>query len=593
MDIFKTLTRGLKVEKKHATAKEQDAKQAARAAPSTLPASLDFFAGPEEENARKEEDAEDPTEPEPEPKPAFSKRPFKSDEELRLFREKHNIHLTLYESSTFGHGSGEAQRLTVSLTSLKQPDQVLPVASFEELVARHGLDGRLVSHLAQVQARESADNAAKQEKATAALLTDVEGLLVPLVVRPTAIQMQGTPAILTGRDAVLVAPTGSGKTLAFILGALGRLLMRGSDRDDSSPLMLVLSPTKELAAQIASQFIRFTPQVRNKRDRPIPMFKVANLSKSTFNSWAATPTSTKRAPVLVATPMRVVEALKGGLLSLSSVQLVVLDEADRLLAGSFTEQIDEILHLGLKDRLGAVQKVLVSATMPSNVEEAALSILTAPYKIFCGQYALEGDTCKGSVCTVPLVQQELVYCGQGGEEEGVGKLMALRQLIMQGRITSPALIFTGSTQRAERLAASLLQLSHVRVGCLHSGVSGAKRAAMIDALRTGKLWFLVTTDVLSRGLDCPAVSCVVNYDFPDSTATYIHRIGRAGRAGRRGSVSFALYTAHDVNELRIVVNVMRQSGCPVPEWLVTHFSKSRGPTRLQRKLRHAKKNKTE
>ena len=585
MDIFKTLTRGSKF--KSTPAKAPEVAKASACTAGKLPEALDFFADPQELPCKEED--EDLVGVEEAGK--ASKRPFKNDDALKLFREKHNISLTLYETSAFSGGSAGAQRATVPMASIRQPDQVLPARSFEELVARHDLDGRLVSHMSQVYARESAENAAKQAKATASLLTDVDGLLVPLVQEPTAVQMQGTPVILTGRDCMLVAPTGSGKTLAFILGSVGRLLASKPDAKDAreGPLMVVLSPTKELAEQITTQFIRFMPQVTGKKDKLVPLFKVTNLGKSIFHAWASDPASRKRSPILVSTPQRIVEALKAGLLDMSAVRVMVLDEVDRLLAGSFTAQIDEILHAGLKERMGAVQKILVSATMPSNVEEAALSILTAPYKVFCGQYARGSEDASEG----PLIQQELIYCGQGGEEEGVGKVMALRQLITQGRITAPALIFAGSTERAERLTAALQQLPHMRAGCLHSGVPGSRRAGLIDALRTGQLWFLVTTDVLARGLDCPAVSCVVNYDFPDSTATYIHRIGRTGRAGRRGNVAFTLYTAQDVNELRIVVNVMKQSGCAVPEWLATHFSKGKGPTRLQRKLRAAKKAKAE
>jgi superfamily II DNA/RNA helicase len=606
MDIFKTLTRGLKLDKQPLISPAISAKNDAVPAPKAAAMSecLDFF-------AEKKDNVANAKVPEPSSTSASVPVPvashsvtlpegdnvsFRSDADLAAFRHAHSIKLSLYDtSSTSAATSGESAKMTTQLTSLQHPDQILPVPFFAGFTRKWKLDPRIIEQLRLVKEREVRENGVKAERAVAALLPGADNL-VPLVETPTPVQMQGTPVILSGRDALIVSPTGSGKTLAFILGVLGRLAKANAKATTGNVRVLILSPTRELAEQITEQFIRFMPLEKTTHGDRKPLFKTTYLSKAILSTWQSQSENKKRASILVATPLRLVEAIRAGLVDLSATEMLILDEADRLLSDTFTAQIDELLHRGFP-RLGAVQKILVSATLPSHAEAAALSILSAPYKVFCGRFAMARTEDSEALDTetglsVPLIRQELIYCGQGGEEEGVGKLIALRQLISTGRFTPPMLIFVGSQERADRLVASLLQLpQQLRVAALHSGLSQSKRASLLEAFRSGQIWFLVTTDLLARGLDCPAITCVLNYDFPDSTATYIHRIGRAGRAGRAGQ-ALTLYTAQDVGDLRIVVNAMKESGCELPQWMLAHYTKPKGPGKLRRRLRKAKKSKS-
>jgi ATP-dependent RNA helicase DDX52/ROK1 len=158
------------------------------------------------------------------------------------------------------------------------------------------------------------------------------------------------------------------------------------------------------------------------------------------------------------------------------------------------------------------------------------------------------------------IKQKLVYVGQ---EEG--KLMAIRQMLAKG-VEPPVIIFTETIDRAQELFRELVQHG-INADIIHSSRSQTDRERVITQFRNGRIWFLITTELLARGLDFPAVSCVINYDFPLSTASYIHRIGRTGRAGKRGK-AITFFTREDADALRIVANVMRQSGCEVPEWML-------------------------
>lgn len=380
--------------------------------------------------------------------------------------------------------------------------------------------------------------------------------------RMTPVQMVGTPIIASGRDAFIVAPTGSGKTLVFTLALLTRLMGGETFRDDSdlegpdsNPnsksnsnciQAVIIAPTRELAAQIRDEFRRFTPRTTRGK----LTIKSVLLNKSVLSNWQMCPP--KRPPaVLISTPLRLVQAIETGAVKLDGVRHVVLDEGDRLLELGLLEQLDAILA-ACTYADGPIQKVLLSATIPTGVEDLARSFMSDdPIKIVVGTPNAASRS----------IKQRLLYVGQ---EEG--KLLAIRQLLVEGKLEPPVMIFAETTERATGLFHALIEQG-INVDMIHGGRTQTEREAVVANFRTGRLWFLITTDLLARGLDFPSISCVINYDMPLTTASYIHRIGRTGRAGKRGR-AITFFTREDAPALRTIVNVMRQSGCAVPKWML-------------------------
>jgi ATP-dependent RNA helicase DDX52/ROK1 len=371
----------------------------------------------------------------------------------------------------------------------------------------------------------------------------VQTILQAGIKRPTPVQMQATTLLLAGRDAFVTAPTGSGKTLVFVLSILARLLKEKVEKGKIQAL--VVSPTRELAQQIRDEFRRFTP--KNENDKSVVSSVLLN--KAVLNSWQSKPPSNFPA-ILITTPKRLVHGVEKKIIDLSAVQQIIMDEADRLLDLGLMEQVDDILAACTFSD-GPIQKVLFSATIPSGVEDLARTFMKDDVvRIVVG--AINGAT--------ETIKQKLLYVGQ---EEG--KLLAIRQMLTKG-IEPPVIIFTETIERAQELFRELV-MHGINVDIIHSSRTQAERERIITQFRAGRIWFLITTELLARGLDFPEVACVINYDFPQSTASYIHRIGRTGRAGKRGK-AITLFTQRDAGYLRIVANVMRQSGCKVPEWIM-------------------------
>jgi len=230
------------------------------------------------------------------------------------------------------------------------------------------------------------------------------------------------------------------------------------------------------------------------------------------------------------------------------VEHLVLDEGDRLLELGFLEQVDEILAACSSPN---IHHYLFSATLPPNIENLAKSLMRDPARVTIG---LRNTT-------VETVKQQLVFVG--AEE---GKLLAIRQLIKRG-IRPPVLIFVQSIERAKELFHELIY-DGINVDVIHSERTQAQRDQIVANFRVGKIWVLIATELLSRGMDFKGISMVVNYDFPQSVVSYIHRIGRAGRAGREGE-AITYFTKDDAEYLRSIATVMRDSGCEVPEWMLS------------------------
>lgn len=197
---------------------------------------------------------------------------------------------------------------------------------------------------------------------------------------------------------------------------------------------------------------------------------------------------------------------------------------------------------------------MFSATMPQGIEEMIQTVLRDPVRVRVGS----GSAAAQGADTI---DQRLLFVGR---EEG--KLLAVRQLVQSG-IKPPIIMFVQSIARAQALFQELCY-DGINVDVIHADRSQAQRDGIIRRFRTGEIWVLIATDLMARGMDFKGVNCVINYDFPQSVISYVHRIGRTGRAGRPGE-AITFFTESDMTMLRSIANVMKLSGCDVPAWMLT------------------------
>merc|ERR1712013_639345 len=347
---------------------------------------------------------------------------------------------------------------------------------------------------------------------------------------PTPVQMQAIPLLTQGRDVLATAPTGSGKTAAFLLPLLHRL----KEPRNGGYRGVVVVPTKELANQILAECNKLCESTGL---RPHILGKLKGKLAVKHD-------------ILITPPNRLVHLLSQELVTLEKVEMLVVDEADKLFeAGErgFREQLGAIYTACSG---GQVVKAMFSATLGPEVETWARLNLDNMVKVRIGAANSATET----------VEQSLTYCGTEA-----GKIEAWRSLV-QGGLTPPTLVFVQTKERAQELFEELLY-DGVHVDVIHSDRSEQQRENTIRAFRAGGVWVLICTELLGRGIDFKGVSLVVNYDFPPSAVSYIHRIGRTGRAGRRGK-AVTFFTEADRPLLRSIATVMANSGCPVPEYMM-------------------------
>lgn len=349
---------------------------------------------------------------------------------------------------------------------------------------------------------------------------------------PTPIQRQAIPVLLSGRECFACAPTGSGKTLAFVCPMLMKLQHASKD----GVRAVILCPTRELAAQTARECKKLA---KGKK------FYIKLMTKQLASS---ADFSKLPCDILISTPLRLQFAIRKRKLDLSRVEYLVLDESDKLFELGLVKQVDSVVKACSNP---SILRSLFSATLPDTVEELARTIMHDAVRVIIGR--------KNSASE--LIKQKLVFVGS---EEG--KLLALRQSFAES-LNPPVLVFVQNKDRAKELYQEL-KFDDIRADVIHADLSQVQREIAVDKFRAGKTWVLIATDVIARGMDFKGVNCVINYDFPDSAAAYIHRIGRCGRAGRSGE-AITLYTEADVRFLRNVANVMTASGCEVPPWIMS------------------------
>ncbi|KAJ3724251.1 P-loop containing nucleoside triphosphate hydrolase protein [Lentinula guzmanii] len=369
---------------------------------------------------------------------------------------------------------------------------------------------------------------------------------------PTGIQSYGAPILLEGRDLAAISPTGTGKTISYLLPTFVSLRAPVASAETDAGLgvrAIILAPTRELAHQIYNECLKLA-QGRK--------WKVVLFSKATANTFSDKAVRDK-IDIIVSTPLRLVASLQSGSLSLSNVRHLIFDEADRMLDNEFLPQIEEIVAACTHPD---IQKAVFSATLPANAEKIAMDMLRDPIRVVVGLK----DT------PLPLIAQSLTYVA-----DDASKLPSLLTYFSQP-YNPPVLIFTSTQPRASSLAEELMLNGISNVDCLHAGMSTKERQDAVSRMRKGESWVMVSTEVMARGMDFKGVREVINYDFPTTVQSYIHRIGRTGRAGRSGK-AVTFFTDTDGPYLKSIANVILQSGQSVPEW-ITKLPK---PSKMKRK----------
>ena len=336
---------------------------------------------------------------------------------------------------------------------------------------------------------------------------------------PTPIQTQAIPYALAGRDVLGVAQTGTGKTAAFVLPMLSRL-EQGRARA-RMPRTLILEPTRELAAQVEESFVKYG--ANHKLNVALLIGGVS------FGDQEAK--ITRGADVLIATPGRLLDFFERGKLLLNGIDILVIDEADRMLDMGFIPDIERICKLVPFTR----QTLFFSATMPPEITRLTESFLQNPVRIEVARPA----------STAITIEQGLV-----ASHGGPGKRETLRELIRKATAADAfknAIIFSNRKRDVAILHKSLV--SHgFSAGALHGDMDQRARMASLDAFKKGDVSLIVCSDVAARGLDIPDVSHVFNFDVPIHAEDYVHRIGRTGRAGRSG-VALSIVTHEDTRHI--------------------------------------------
>jgi superfamily II DNA/RNA helicase len=328
---------------------------------------------------------------------------------------------------------------------------------------------------------------------------------------PTPIQKQAIPVALKGTDIVGIAQTGTGKTFAFGIPIIQKLL-------SSSGQALVLVPTRELALQV-------NESIRKLADRlnisTIVLIGGENISRQFFEL--------KRRPrLIIATPGRLIDHLKRKSIKLDQIKTLVLDEADMMLDMGFLPQIEEILRSVPKER----QTMLFSATMPVLIANLATKYLKLPIRI---EVAPQGTIVKN-------VTQEMIVL------EAKDKMKYLEKIIKENE--GSILIFVRTRYGVKNIARKLISNGH-KATEIHSDLSQGQRKRALDSFKSGRSRIMVATDVAARGLDVKGIELVINYDLPDSSSDYVHRIGRTARAGKKGK-AISLATPGQLKNIKAI-----------------------------------------
>ncbi len=365
---------------------------------------------------------------------------------------------------------------------------------------------------------------------------DQLGLIEPLLravrdegyTNPTPIQESAIPELIAGRDLLGGAQTGTGKTAAFALPIIQKLVGQRKSPTPRSVRALILTPTRELAAQIGDSFKAYSRHVRLSRTVVFggvgQMPQVRALSRGV--------------DVLVATPGRLLDLMGQKHIRLDSLEVFVLDEADRMLDMGFIHDVKRVIATLPQNR----QTLFFSATMPPEIVRLADSMLKDPVKVEVDPQA----------STVELIDQSIMFVARGDKKN------LLAHVLSDSSVTR-ALVFTRTKHGADKVVRQL-ERDRVKAEAIHGNKSQTNRTRAMDNFRRGNTRVLVATDIAARGIDVEGISHVVNYDLPNIPESYVHRIGRTARAGKEGvAVSFC-----DMEERPFLKDIERLIGQKVP-----------------------------
>ena len=365
---------------------------------------------------------------------------------------------------------------------------------------------------------------------------------------PTPVQAQAVPAALAGRDLMASAQTGSGKTAAFLLPALQKMIRR-SDKPGKGPRVLVLTPTRELAMQVEKNAQLYAQNMKWLRSATLVGgagfgFQIKALSRPI--------------DLIVATPGRLMDHLRADRIDFDRLEMLVLDEADRMLDMGFIDDIKTIVAATPESR----QTLLFSATWDGEVGKLARNLTKNPEVIEIERVDEQGK-----------IEEQLLYCDDKNHKN------RLLDHILRDANIDQCVIFTATKSMSEQLADELYEKGFA-ANCLHGDMPQGWRNRTLNDLRRGRTKILVATDVAARGIDVPTITHVINYDLPKQAEDYVHRIGRTGRAGRTGiAVSFA-----DAREYMLVHKIERYLGRKLPETAIPGME----PTRKRSKAAPSK-----
>lgn len=508
-----------------------------------------------------------------------------SEEHSRHILKTHKLKLTWLNPPSNKSSKKEKRKAKEDKKEQKQNVYPRPLEKFHALRQRFGVAQRLQENVSE----QGYDLATEVQLAALPVLLDDPKSFLPLPTGSNAAALESSCI-----DLLTVAPTGSGKTLAFLIPLFSKIMrLRKSQKDVRHTTAVILAPTKELVGQITNEGKKLALNTGIKITQVRKGMRLGHsLAADDGTEDKAEEESSVKVDILVSTP-----GVLHGILAdqednthnaLPAVQSLVLDEADVLLDPLFRDQTlaiwNKLSHTDLRVSLW-------SATMGSNIEDLARSTIAERRKRL-----VESDV---EVCEAPLVrlvvglkdsavpnvEHKLTYAAT---EQG--KLMGLRQLLHPTTTNAesgpplrpPFLVFTQTIERAVALHSELLydipaEAGGIsRIAVLHSDLSDTARDSVMTRFRKGEVWVLITTDLLSRGVDFRGVNGVVNYDIPTSSAAYVHRVGRTGRAGRQGGVAVTLYSKEDIPYMKHVANVVsmaqKQQGSAagegVQQWLL-------------------------
>lgn len=350
--------------------------------------------------------------------------------------------------------------------------------------------------------------------------------------KPTPIQQQAIPQVLAGHDLLAAAQTGTGKTAGFSLPILHHLL--GSEQQKclpGSPRVLILTPTRELAAQIQDSIRIYG---RHTRIQSLVIFGGVNINPQIT-------ALRKGIDILVATPGRLLDHVSQKTLDLSRLEILVLDEADRMLDMGFIRDIRKIMSLLPQKR----QNLLFSATFSDEIRDLAKGILKNPVEVSVAPKNATADR----------VQQQVILVDQAQKRD-------LLSHIIRESGWHQVLVFTRTKHGANRLAEKLVK-DGLSAAAIHGNKSQSARTKALEGFKNGKVTVLVATDIAARGLDIEQLPQVVNFELPNVSEDYVHRIGRTGRAGAQGK-ALSLVGRDEMKYLKAIEKLIRQQIAQVP-----------------------------